>query len=42
MKESGKGLLMRKIIINSPFLSLLRNFIKKTLENWNLMRYNTP
>ena len=32
---------MRKIIINSLFLPLLRNFINKTLENWNSMRYNT-
>ena len=33
MKGKRKGELMRKIIINAPFLPLLRNFINKTLEN---------
>jgi len=32
MKGKRKGVLMRKIIINTPFLPLLRKFIKKTLE----------
>lgn len=31
-KGKRKGVLMRKIIINTPFLPLLRKFIKKTLE----------
>jgi len=33
MKGKRKGVLMRKFIINNPFLPLLRNFINKTLEN---------
>ena len=32
MKGKRKGVLMRTIIINTPFLPLLRKFIKKTLE----------
>lgn len=32
-KGKRKGALMRKFIINAPFLPLLRNFINKTLEN---------
>ena len=41
MKGKRKGALMRKFIINALFLLLLRNFINKTIENWNSMRYNT-